>query len=466
MIGYLLVSALAVITVLAVLTYVLKINILPVIGLGLVLVFGLNPLTYHVGTEIAKDQATTFNEYWNGFETEAVRDDTACYRDGNCRHTYDCDPYTVTVTKFRSVPDGKGGTTQESYPDTETRYHSCPVSKQETDFIVRSTVDDYTVAANVMTGDQFRWERSIPGGKVTEAPVAWTDAKNRVEAGRPGPVTAVKNYKNYILASQDTLFKAYSDKIDDFKAKGLLPAPSKGVHGLYHANKAYTVGGANVPLFNDYRTDVEYLNGAVGDDLHGDLHVVFVPENIEGGKDDYLNTLTAYWQSKEHKRDAISKNAIIVVIGVNGDGKSVAWARATTGMPLGNEAMLTQIGSDLKDKPLDANLIGRPTMNLGDGKLVHSSGELEKILWGDHAFTRVSMSGSEEDDEGSGFSYLRDELKPSGWEVFWIGFVNVLIAGGLTAGLVMLIVHEVIPTRFARWKGSDSGSNSNRYSFY
>jgi hypothetical protein len=464
MMGYLIIAGLAVITALAALTYVLKINFLPVIGLGLVLVFGLNPLTYHVGSEIAKDQATTFNEYWNGFETEAVRDDTACYRDGNCRHTYDCDPYTVTVTKTRSVPDGKGGTKSEDYPDTETRYHSCPISKQETDFIVRSTVDDFTVSANVMTGDQFRWERSIPGGKVTEAPAAWTDAKNRVEAGKPGPVTAVKNYKNYILASQETLFKAYANNIDDLKAKGLLPAPSKGVYGLYHADKAYTVGGANVPLFNDYKTDVEYLNAAVGDDLHGDLHVIFAPENIEGGKDDYLNTLTAYWQSKEHGRDAISKNAIIVVIGVTGDGKSVAWAKATTGMPLGNEAMLTQIGSDLKNKPLDANLIGRPTMNLGDGKLAPSSGALEKILWGEHAFTRVSMSGSDTDDNGSGFKYLRDELQPSGWDIFGIALVNFLIGGLLITGFVFLVIHEVLPTKFARWKGTEDNSRRNKYS--
>jgi hypothetical protein len=456
MMGYLIIAGLAVATALTVLTVLMKFNILPVIGLGLAIIFGLNPLTYHVGTEIAKDQATTFNEYWNGYETKTVRHDTACHRDGSCSHTYDCDPYTVKVPKTRSVPDGKGGTKNENYFEDETRYHSCPYSKQETDFIIKTTVDDYTVGNNVMTGDQYRWDRAIPGGKVTEAPAAWREAKQRLDAGQPGPVTAVKQYKNFILASQDTLFRTYAENIEDFKAKGLLPKPSNGVYGLYHAKKAYKVGNANVPLFDDYATDVEYLNGAVGDDLHGDLHVVFVPEDIEGGKDDYLNTLTAYWQSEEHGRDAISKNAIIVVIGVATDGKNVSWAKATTGMPLGNEAMLTQISSDLQGEALDAKLIGRPTFNVANKEVVSSSGALENILWGDNTFQRVSMSGGNEDDNGSGYKYLRDELQPKPWEVFWIGFVNFLIAGGLVTGFVLLVVNEVIPTKFARWKGTRS----------
>lgn len=470
MMGYVLASGLAAVVVLAALTYLFKINILAVIGLGLVITCGINPLVYGVGSEIAKDQATTFNEYWNGYETEAVRIDTACYRDGSCRHTFDCDPYEVTVTKTRSVPDGKGGTKSESYFEQETRYHSCPYSNQETDFIVRSTVDDYTIGNDVMTGDQFRWERGIPGGKVTEAPAAWTEAKNRIDAGKPGPVTAVKDYKNYILASQKSLFKKYADNIEDFKSKSLLPAPSKGVQGFYHATKAYKVADANVPLFNDYVTDVAYLNGAVGDDLHGDLHVVFAPENIEGGGDNYLNTLTAYWQSEEHKRDAVSKNAIIVVIGVTGDGKEVAWAKATTGMPLGNEGMLVQISSDLKGKKLDSNLIGRPTMNLGDGKLVHSSGELESILWGENAFVRVSMSGSDADDEGAGFKYLRDELKPSEGALWAMGFVNFFVVALLLGGFILLLVNDYLPAKIGRWKGTDDDSRDsysrNRYSHY
>lgn len=460
MMGYLLVSGLVVVAAITALTYFLKINLVPVVLLGAVLVFGLNPLVYNVGSEITKDQATTFNEYWNGYETEAVRVDTACTIDGACAHTYDCDPYPVTVTKYRTVSDGKGGTTSQPYQDVEIHYHSCPYSQQETTFTVKSTVDNYTIASNVMTGGPYRTGSGIPGGQVTSEPAAWAEARNRIAAGKPGPVTAVKPYKNYILASQETLFKAYADNIEDLKGKGLLPAPSKGVYGLYHATKAYMVSGANVPLFNDYKTDVEYLDGAVGKDLHGDLHVVFVPENIESGKDDYLNTLTAYWQSKEHGKDAISKNAIIVVIGVATDGKTVAWAKATTGMPMGNEAMLTQIGSDLKGKPMDANLIGRPSMNPSDKKLIPSSGALEKILWGEHAFSRVSMSGG--NDNGSGFKYLRDEMQPSGWDIFVMALVNTIVGGLMITGFIFLIINDVLPSKFARWKGTVEDSRNTK----
>lgn len=455
MTGYLIIAGIAAVAVLATLTYIFRINILPVIAVGLITVFGVNPLVYGIGSEIAKDQSSSFNEYWNGYETQAVRKDTACTRDSGCSHTYDCDPYTVIVMKSRSVPDGKGGTKSESYPDTETRYHSCPYSTQESDFIIKSTVDTYTVASNLMTGDQYRGDQGIPGGKVTQPPAAWTEAKQRIDSGKPGPVTAVKEYKNYILASQKTLFKAYANNIEDFKAKGLLPALSKGVVGMYHANKAYKVGDVNLPSFNDLATDVEYLNGAVGNNLHGDLHVVFVPENIEGGKDDYLNTLTAYWQSEELGRDAISKNAIIVVIGVSADGSKVAWAKATTGMPMGNEAMLTQIGSDLKGKAIDSNLIGRPTYKVDGGTVVHSSGALENVLWGQNAFTRISMSGGNANDNGSGFKYLRDELEPNGWQVFGIAASNFLVAGLLIMGFIFLVINDVLPTKIVRWKGSD-----------
>lgn len=52
--------------------YFLKLNWLPVAGLGLVIGFAVNPVVLHLGTEVAKDDATTFNEYWNGFDTAAL----------------------------------------------------------------------------------------------------------------------------------------------------------------------------------------------------------------------------------------------------------------------------------------------------------------------------------------------------------------------------------------------------------
>lgn len=451
MMEYLLVAGFFTVVALAAVMFILKINFLPALITGILVIGGINPLVYHLGSEISKDQASTFKEYWNGFETAANRSDRSCTRDGSCSHTYDCDPYTERVRKSRTVTDSKGKSKTEYYYENETRYHSCPYSTQESTFTVDTTVQSFTIASNVMTGSEYRFGRGIPGG-IQGAPQAWTDAKNRIDSGKPGPVSVVKDYKNFILASQKTLFSEYADNIEDMKGKNLLPSLTTGVANVYQANKAYKVGDVNLPLYGDYITDVAYLNGAFGDDLHGDLHVVFVPENIENGKDDYLNTLMAYWQSEEMGRSALSKNAMVVLIGVKQDGSEVAWAKAKTGMPLGNEALLTQISSDLKGKKMDANLIGRPSFNVASKDVVSSNGELEKILWGTNKFARVSMSGDGADE--GGFSYLRDEMEPTGWAVFWISFFNLLLGGGLILAMVLLIVFEVLPEHFAHWKNS------------
>lgn len=451
MIEYLLIAGVSTAVVVFVGKFFLKISIIPVLIAFTLVAFGVNPLTYQVGSEIAKDQASTFNEYWNGFETSAMKTVKECDYNGSCSHTFDCDPYLVPVPV--TTTDSKGNSTTTIV--METRYNSCPVSTQETSYYINSTVDKFTVAANLMTGPEYRpHERRIPGGQQGD-PAIWTEAKARIDAGNPGPVTAVKDYKNYILASQDTLFKAYSDRIEDLKAKNLLPAPSSGVFALYQASKAYKVGNANVPLFGDYLTDTSYLNGAVGKSLHGDLHVVFAPEDIEGGKDDYANALLAYWQSKELKRNAVSKNSIIVVIGASKDGQKVSWAKAMTGMPIGNEHLMVQISSDLKDKKLDKDLLGRPSYDVASKSIKNSNGSLESILWGVNKFERVSMTANGSEDKGSGFMYLRDQMKPSGWEVFWIGFVNVLVGGLVLFGALMLIVTDVLPSRFFSWKGSE-----------
>lgn len=459
MIEYALIAGVITLVVLALAKHFLQISIVPVLLAFALLGFGVNPLTYHVGSEISKTQASTFNEYWNGYETAAMKSVRECDYNGSCHHTYSCDPYTVPVTST----DSKGKVTV-TY---ETRWNSCPVSTQETSYYIHSTIDKknpFVVASNLMTGPEYRaHERMIPGGRQGD-PALWTEAKERIDSGKPGPVTVVKDYQNYILASQGDLFDNYSDRIEDLKEDNLLPAPSSGVHSLYQANKAYKVGNANVPLFGDYITDVSYLNGAIGNELYGDLHVVFAPEDIEGGKDDYANAVLAYWQAEELKRNAISKNSIIVVIGASKDGQKVSWAKAMTGMPIGNEGLLVQIASDLKDKPLDKNLLGRPSFDITSKSIRHSEGVLENMLWGVNKFDRVSMTANDDDDKGAGFSYLRDQLKPSGWEMFWISFVNILVAGLLMFGALLLISADVLPSKVFSWKGSVM--ESPRYSSY
>lgn len=389
----------------------------------------INPLVYTVGVNIAKADATTFNEYWNGYEAAADFHEVTCTKNGPCVREYACDPYVVPVTKTRSVSDGKGGTRTESYVENETRYESCPYSKQETTYRVHTTLgDSHTIAANVMTGPAWRSGVNIPGGQVTSPPERWLQVKERIDAGRPGPVTEVNTYTNFILASTQTLFKKYEGEIDSLLSVGLLPVPASGVTDLYHAAKGYNVAGA-LPADKaaGYIEDVSYLGGAVGSDLHGDLHVVFVPNDVMLGPDNYSAALMAYWQSDLLGRNAISKNAIIVVMGV--DDNSVTWARAFTGMPVGNEALLMQIQNTLKGESLEKTLLGRPSIDLASETIKHTDGTLESLLWGSNTFERVSMSG--DGDESAGFGYLMSDVQVGGWAYVFIAFFNVMFAVGV-----------------------------------
>lgn len=446
MMEYLLGASLLTIVALVGLGFFLKIKVIPLLIMGAIVICGINPATYSVGKTIHQNASSKFNEYWNGFETDAYASEVTCTRDGSCRNTYQCDPYVEMVTYTDS--DGKTSTRME------TRYHDCPYSKQETTYYVDTTIETFTMAKSVMTGEEFRpYERSIPGGR-QGPPQAWLEAQARLVAGNPGPVTVVKPYKNYILASQDEFYDKYSDQIDVLKEKGLLPAPASGTYLTYQADKAYRVGDVKLApdAFIKLKNDLAYLNGAVGDDLQGDLHVVFVPSDVEAGKDNYLNALMAHWQSEELGRDAISKNSIVVVLGISADGKKVDWAKAETGMPIGNEALFTEIASKMKDLPVDENLIGRPSYNVGSGEIIHSKGELESILWGDKGFERVSMTANEEDDNGTGFEYLLAGMNPEGWSLFFIGFVNVLLGAGLMVLVSWLIISRKVPSDLVHWQ--------------
>ena len=113
----------------------------------------------------------------------------------------------------------------------------------------------------------------------------------------------------------------------------------------------------------------------------------------------------------------------------------MAWARATTGMPLGNEHMQVAIRNELKGVALTPEaLIGEVSGEFyhreSDGKLkvrgLHGQGVLERVLWGldnpQTQFVRVSMSGDDPDDVGTGFLYLDSEIQPDAGQKFWIVF--------------------------------------------
>lgn len=398
---------------------------------ALVILVVLTPLTLRSGFAIARGNAVKFNEYWNGWEKEAVQTNRRCSRDSGCHYTYDCDPYTVMVPY--SYPCGKSTCTGLR---AETHYHSCPYGNEEWTFDVRTTLGEFRIATTIPDGPGFRG-RGVPGHIPRGVPASWQDCKERLAADDPGPVTVRKTYDNYILASDQTILRQYSDRIAELKRVKLLPPVQHGLHSFYWADKISWVGGVTVPNAIQWQLALGRLNAALGSELQGDMHLVMVPGTV--APDAYITALKAHWTDpKVFKRDAISKNTIIVAIGV-GDGK-VTWARATTGMPVGNEAMTIAIKDQLPGTPLDPEkLIGHVRGKDGGERHVIESGALAKIVLteGSTQFKRVSMTAEDKNDLGTGFKYLSAAIQPSTGAKVLMVFVALILASGMWFACVL-----------------------------
>jgi hypothetical protein len=433
---------------------------------GLVAAFLLPLPVYAIWTNVAKDDAHTFYEYWNGSEISADLQTRECQRDGSCQNTYQCDPYTVYETETYTDSEGNLKTRTVS----KTKYHSCPYSSQETLYTVNTTLGGYDVEGWLMTGEPFRFGTLIPGGQVTDAPVLWTEAKSRIDSGKPGGVTKSAAYKNYILASDRTLFKQYSDVMEEYKTEGVLPAPASNIIDLYDATKVYNAGVENVDTAK-FADDVQYLNAAFGSELYGDLHIVFVDSKKALDPTNYTNALRAYWTSKELGKHAIAKNTMVIIVGVEKYKKSTqieptatpspeqttapntpvveeptikegtpvaSWVRAFTGMPVGNESLMTQIQSDLQGEVISSNFIGHPNYDSANGSYVMSDGLIENILFGTNKFERVSMNADDTDDNGGGFQYLAAEWEPDAGTIIGINIVSSILVLFALGGAGML----------------------------
>jgi hypothetical protein len=132
--------------------------------------------------------------------------------------------------------------------------------------------------------------------------------------------------------------------------------------------------------------------------------------------------------------DVTSKNGVVVVIGTS-DGQTVAWSRAFTGMPLGNEQLLVVLRDKLNGLPLTPQaLIGPAQSRRTPATVIRppelQAGALERLLWGlddsSTRFARVKMKG----DKGQGgFLYLNNEIQLTGgqkWGVFIFTFLACL----------------------------------------
>lgn len=388
------------------------------------------------GWTLIKADKLSFNEYWNGYEKTADHRIDFCHRDGSCNWNYNCDPYTVTETKSRT--DSEGNT--EYYTETHTEWHSCPYVTEEWIFTIDTTLGEYRIARTFATNPvEFRAGNGIPD-VFRGIPPFWQAAKDRINAGKPGPVTKRMQYDNYLLASDKTILNQYSDQIDVLKERGLLPSPESKVQDFYNARKVYFVG-YTPDSDKSWQEALSYLNSGLGTELQGDLHLV-ITEDSRINPNSYVLALKAYWSDPAvFGDDSISKNSIIVAVGIADN--HVQWARAITGMPLGNESMLHAIQDELVGVLVSPEtLIGTMSSEFytnDEGKLkvrpIHSDGALDRILWGlDNAatkFQRVSMSGGDEEDNGSGFGYLEEEIQPSDGQQLFIlilGAIFITIA--------------------------------------
>ena len=390
-----------------------------------------------IGWKVAFAQAVSFDEYYNGWEKEALVSVDTCSMDGSCSNTYSCEKYTVSVP-YKCSCDKDGNNCSTCYRD-EDRWHSCPYFPEEKDYTINDTLGQtFTIGANCVDPSFPRWKGSDEWSSNTPGtpscvgiPPFWQAASDRIAAGSPGYTSGRFSYDNFILASQQTILREYSDQIEYYRSNGLLPEPTYTLHDWYWSDKVQFVGCENLDK-KAWQDAVGYLNGALGTELQGDLHLVLSCDpRINQDPDTYLIALKADWQNPEqHGDNVLSKNTVIVVIGSNDGGKTAAFGRGTTGMPIGNAGLEEGIMQyflngtvPFTPEAVVGTVRGEFYHRESDGKLkvrgVHSFGigGLQDVLFGisnpSTKFIRISMSGDDADDVGTGFKYLAEEIRPS-----------------------------------------------------
>ncbi len=416
-------------------------------GVLLPLIFVL-PAVFFIGKALSVDEALRYEEFYNGVETSTAMNAENCYPGtsgtsafsgfSNCDHQYNTgisysweEVYYVSHTECDS--DGKNCTTEsERKTRTETAFIYNPYATVEYHYeITDSLGGSYTFpAAYVKDGEGYQGG-DLPADLPRGDPQEWIDAKARLDAGNPRPVTRMFGYDNYILASQDELLKPFSKNVERYKEEEILPEHTQGIlqNPMYGYNDSFAskVSFVDVEVADEaaWQESLMSFNAALGSSLRGDLHLVLIKDSLVESPTDYLNALKAYWLGEDFGRRAIAKNAIIVVAGVRGN--TVEWGIASTGMPFGNEVMLQGIEANLPDTPLKPEeVIGSPRTVIspdsnddGDDEvkvsLSETPGVLERVVLDDYPFKRACMTCS--DDEGEiGYADLVNKIEPQPWQ--------------------------------------------------
>jgi hypothetical protein len=444
------------------------------------------PAVVGIGFSISKSNTMSYQEFYNGLEATATVQQVTCERDGSCQYEYECDPYRVMVTKYRTVSDGKGGTKSEPYQDWETRYHQCPYVDYELNHYVNDTLGDNHLIGGTrfpVNAEKHKWRgnKSLPN--VEEgAPALWTEAKARIDAGNPGGVTKTAKYDNYIQASQNDIYAKHSGDIASYLTDGLLPVVPTDVFDYYQANKFQTVKRKSVDT-KAWNEALGRFNGHLGSDRRGDLHIVAVDAGVVDSPDQYSLALESYWQSPDLGKNTLSKNGIAVVLGVEDD--TVKWARAFTGMPAGNERVVVDINNDLPGSPFTPEAVlgaagtGKtktavapvPAEQSGADKLT----ELGQTVTGqaptaapDATTTTPAATTAKSLDEvmlaaGGGYErvhmadyeYLKSEIQASTASKVWVTVIGLFLSAGIWALMLYVEFTIPLPAGWAKGKNDD-----------
>jgi hypothetical protein len=405
-----------------------------------------------------------YHEYLNGSMTVTRVDTINCTEDGQCVYVYDCDPYDVPVYRTVTTYDAKGNVTgsYQVIDHYDTYYHRCPYVTAEFNYWIADSLGQHIVVMNNVFaanpqewhGDRGDWHpgNGIPGNVQRGDPPAWTEAKAAIDRGDNPPTVKLHDYTNYLLAAQDNILQAHSDKINSYREKGLMPDHKQlvaSVHGLSTADKVVFVQTDPGDKRQEWQDAVNHLNSLLGTALQGDLHVVVVSADKVGSgeSEQYTTAVLADWQSRQMDKDGLAKNAILLVIGAGSDGK-VAWSRAKTGIPEGNGAMLSALSNDLEGKPMEPrSLIGWPKVSSNDNgtKLLFapSNGEVERIVLRDYPFERPCMMCKDATDHGQGYVFLKDSALLPTWEKYTVVALVTLFAVIVFVILAFIDLHSV-----------------------
>jgi hypothetical protein len=404
-------------------------------------------VTQLLGPNLARNSAINgYHEFYNGSVVNVRIVPDKCERDGSCSHTYTCD---TEVIHHPAQYDSQGKLTQAAY--TEVIDHQCPYATRELDYVMEDSLGRTIVVGNNFFEHNPRAWRSgkeIPDDVPRQPPERWLQAKQNLANGMADPVTGDFTYANYILASDSALYEEHDGSVERYQQAGLLPKHTAKLGGdMFYdhgtrADKVQVAGGlrvANLPMWQDR---LMRLNAALGSELQGDLHVVLVPAHKVSNPDDYITALKAYWTSLGKR--SISKNGIILAIGVSSDGKTVAWSRSDTGMPVGNGEMRTALNLRLTGQKMDPNiLLGNVRASIrreGEDLKVRydyaTSGVVGEILLVDFPYKRPCMKCDDKEDQGVGYVDLKD-LVPISTGAKILMFFIILILSCLLWGVLL-----------------------------